>query len=90
MLKYKTQSGQNIFDLAVQLYGDTSKAVQIMNDNPGLSWNTDILPQTEILYTDESNVTAQFFSTKKIVIATSNPNELIGKGFDEGFNIGFN
>jgi hypothetical protein len=93
MAKYTTTSGQTIFDLSLQLYGDASSAVKIINDNPALgSISGTIPPGTVVEYTPREGFTvAQYFADNKATVNTGTGNPLQGSGFDLGFEInGFN
>nr|GFD52362.1 hypothetical protein [Tanacetum cinerariifolium] len=51
MAIYKVREGQNLFDLAVQLYGDAQSILQICVDNE-LSLTADIAGNDLITYDD--------------------------------------
>ena len=75
MNSYVIRQGQTIYDLALQLYGDRSKAVQLCIDNP------DVLPNLlarnyvgkTIKYTDPKNEITEYYQMFGIVIATQFP-----------------
>lgn len=93
MATYVTTNGQTIFDLSLQLYGDTSNAVKILSDNPALNSIAGVIPPgTVIEYTPRDGFTvAQYFEDKKTIVNTGTGNPLQGSGFDLGFQInGFN
>jgi phage tail protein X len=93
MSTYITIQGQTIWDLSIQLYGDSSNAIKIVSDNPGLDKVGKLIPPgTSIEYTAPTgNNTTLFFSNKQIDAATGTGNPLEGSGFDSGFEInGFN
>ena len=52
---YTTYEGQNIVDLALQLYGDPLMFFTLLDDNPHLSLEESIPAGTEITY-DESKI----------------------------------
>lgn len=89
MAEYRTESGQTIFDLSVQLYGNTSNAVKILQDNPTLAGFGKLIPGgTVVTFTPPAGFTvATFLSNKKRTANTGTGNPLQGSGFDEGFKI---
>ena len=91
MSTYNTRTGQNIFDLALQTYGDLTKTVQLFNDNNAIqSLNNEIPSGIEINFTEEQNEIRQYLIDKNFDISTSDALQTPGKGFDSGFDIGFN
>jgi hypothetical protein len=80
-------SGQTVFDLSILLYGNSSNAVKIIQDNPALQNVTrQITPGTVISYTATlGNKTVDYFTDKKITPDTGQTNPLSGSGFDLGF-----
>lgn len=88
MAEYKTTSGQTIFDLSLQLYGDQSNIVKILAENTQLASLTGLIPPgTIIKYTPALGFTAsQFFSDKLITVSTGQQNPVQGSGFDLGFD----
>lgn len=52
---YATYEGQNIVDLALQLYGDPLMFFTLLDDNPHLSLEEIIPAGTEIMY-DEAKI----------------------------------
>jgi hypothetical protein len=56
MQVYKTRQGQNIYDVAVALYGSVEGLFDLMLNNPWLSFETELEGGTE-LYHDEAFVT---------------------------------
>ena len=93
MAKYTTTSGQTIFDLSVQLYGNGSNIVKILSENPALNGLTGLIPPgTVIEYTPVLGFTpSQYFADSTTTASTGQGNPLQGSGFDLGFEInGFN
>lgn len=89
MAKYTTTSGQTIWDLSLQLYGDSSSSVRIFDDNPLLNSITGLIPPgTVIEYTPRLGFSAsQFFTDSEITVNTGTGNPLQGSGFDLGFKL---
>jgi len=89
MAEYTTESGQTIFDLSVQLYGNASNAVKLLSDNPTLQGFGKLIPGgTVVTYTPPLGFTVStFLSNKKKTANTGTGNPLQGSGFDEGFTI---
>jgi hypothetical protein len=89
MSTYITIQGQTIWDLSIQLYGDASNAVKLVNDNTTLSNIGKLIPPgTSIEYTPPvGNTITTFFSNKQTDPVTGTGNPLQGSGFDEGFTI---
>lgn len=91
MLIYKTLDAQNIFDIALQLYGDVSKAVQIMQDNPNINSITEDFPGgTRVKYSSLRNSIRVYYQNNNITVATNDAGETAGKAFDDSFNQDFN
>ena len=86
MAEFITTSDQTIFDLSIQLYGDSSHAVQILKDNPAIGSVTDnIVAGSVIFYSDSvGNAVVNFFRTN-VTTGTGNPET--GRGFDLGFDL---
>ena len=49
---YSTFEGQNIVDIALQLYGDPLAFFILLDDNPGLSLDQEIPAGTEVVYNE--------------------------------------
>lgn len=52
MGRYKVLSGQNLYDVALHLYGSIEGVVDLLIDNPELSFDTTLAAGRELLYTD--------------------------------------
>ncbi|WP_045113336.1 hypothetical protein [Microscilla marina] len=50
MQVYTTYEGQNIIDLALQLYGNPQTFFMLLDDNPTLSLDQEIAAGTEVRY----------------------------------------
>ena len=89
MSTYITIQSQTIWDLSIQLYGNTSNAVKIINDNPGLSNIGKLIPPgTVIEFTAPTgNTITTFLSNRQRDTVTGTGNPLQGSGFTEGFTI---
>ena len=70
MLIYKSIEGQNVFDLALQLYGNIQDSAKILVDNPSLNIDQSVPRSTEIRYEDQQNEFKTFLTNKKINLAT--------------------
>jgi len=93
MATYTTTSGQTLFDLSVQLYGNSSSVIKLLVDNTALAGIGKLVPAgSEIEYTPPEGFTvAQFLTDKRRTVNTGNNNPLQGSGFDLGFTLnGFN
>jgi hypothetical protein len=89
---YTIREGQTLFDIALQLYGDATKAIEICKLNPDVVPNllsTNIKGLT-IEYEEQSNEVARYFATNNITISTKYPltSSSVG-GFSAGFGPGF-
>lgn len=80
---YVIRQGQTIMDLALQLYGDRSKALQLCIDNPIVLPN--LLARNyvgkKILYTDPKNEITEYYKTYGVVIATQFPESETGGAY---------
>ena len=86
MLTYKTVGGQNIFDVALQTYGNIQYVVKLLQDNPALDINEEIGIGTLIQYEDQVNQLKTFVTNKGINIATNDGANQNGDAFDESFD----
>lgn len=87
----KITQGQTLFDLALQYYGDVSKAVDIvkLNSNiPNLLYNG--LTGLTIQVDEQNNDVVNYYKSNNIKLTTRYPETTGGKGFDSGFDLGFN
>ena len=93
MSTYTTIQSQTIWDLSLQLYGDTSNVVKLISENPTLSSVGKLIPPgTVIEYTKPvGNTITTFFSNRQTDPVTGTGNPLQGSGFDNGHEInGYN
>jgi phage tail protein X len=89
MATYTTVLGQNIYDLSVLLYGNTTNIVKLVQDNPGLDRVSKNIPAgTVITYDAQSgNDVVDFFSNKEVSPVTGDRDLGAGGGFDSGFDL---
>lgn len=89
MSQYTTIQSQTIWDLSIKLYGVSSKAVQIINENPALDYIGKLIPPgTVIEFTAPvGNTITTFFSNRNTDPVTGTGNPLQGSGFTTGFTI---
>lgn len=52
MGNYRVITGQNIYDVALHLYGSIDGIVDLLINNPGLSLETELRTGQELTYTD--------------------------------------
>nr|DAE30253.1 MAG TPA: hypothetical protein [virus sp. ct5rm7] len=52
MGKYRVIAGQNLYDVALHLYGSIEGVVDLLINNPGLSFDTMLCAGRELIYTD--------------------------------------
>ena len=91
VIQIKITEGQTLFDIALQYYGDVSKAVDIikLNSNiPNLLFNG--LNGLTISVDEQNNDVVNYYKTNNIKITTRFPEITGGKGFDTGFDSGYN
>lgn len=90
MSTYKSRNGQNIFDLALQTYGDVSRVVELFQDNDSIQdLHDDIIPGLDINFKEDQNAVRQYLIDNGIDVSTNDTNKVSGRGFDEGFDEGF-
>jgi hypothetical protein len=69
---YTAKSGQSVFDLAIQLYGDISQAIKILSENNGIeSINSNSLANLSIRYVEQDNFTVKHFRSSNTLISTN-------------------
>lgn len=56
MGKYKVTAGQNIYDIAMHVYGSMEGIVDLLINNPGLSLDDDLKSGDELDYTDDFTI----------------------------------
>ena len=86
MLTYNTVGGQNIFDIALQTYGNIQYVVKILIDNPAIDFNQEIPSGTQIKYDDQENEFRTFVTNKGINVATNDGATQAGKAFGDSFD----
>lgn len=63
MGQYKTSIGQNIYDIALHIYGSLDGLTDLLINNPSLSLSLPIKPDTLLTYTDNLFVNSNVVST---------------------------
>ena len=53
MGSYRITAGQNLYDVALHLYGSIEGVVDLLINNPGLSFSTTLAAGQELVYTDD-------------------------------------
>lgn len=86
---FTTQEGQSVFDIALQVYGDESKALKIAIDN-NLDFNTNITGGIDVYFDDQINVLTDHLVNTDITISTDEAADESGKAFGDSFNSSFN
>jgi hypothetical protein len=90
---YLIREGQTLFDLALQLYGDPTKAIELCKLNPDTIPNLLVnnLRGLTINYEEQSNDVVKHYSTNSININTRYPltTSTTTGGFSVGFGPGF-
>ena len=74
------REGQSIFDLALQLYGDVSKVIDLCKLNPDTLPNVLVnnIAGLTINYEAQDNVTTNFYATNQITLSTKKPEFITG------------
>ena len=71
-MTYTVKQGQNLLDIAIQMYGDVSKVFDLAKDN-GLDIGTNLTAGTELII-DETKTTkpkiVKYFKDNQIILAT--------------------
>jgi hypothetical protein len=71
---YEAKDGQNIFDLALQLYGDIEKTIKIISENNGLeSINSDSFPNLDFRYERQSDFLTKYLRVNGLHFNTGKP-----------------
>ena len=86
---YKARDGQTIFDLSMQLYGNLTSALRIVQDNLTIleNLNSPIVAGMEINFTKQNIPLTNLL--ENVAISTTYP-QIIGTGaFSNGFSDGF-
>ena len=88
----KIREGQSLIDLALQLYGDATKIVDLCKLNPTTipNVNTNNITGLTINYEVTSNEVSDYFLTNKVYLNSRYPETISGGGFSSGFSSGFN
>ncbi len=80
-IDYPAQSGQSIYDIAIQVYGSAEGAILLLKDNPHISLNSDlngtILKVRQELTPNIPDIaTAKWFRTQQVIVNNAdNPND---------------
>jgi hypothetical protein len=88
MKTIKVQDGQNIFDIALQYYGDVSAIVRVAQDN-GISITQNLTAGQELKIGEPTNkIVQKYFEDRKIVINTDTKPALgdFNQDFSQDFN----
>ena len=91
LITVKITEGQTLFDVALRYYGDVSKAIDIIKLNtniPNLLFNG--LNGLTISVDEQNNDVVNYYKSNNIKITTRFPEITGGKGFDSGYDNGFN
>jgi len=82
-------NNQSIFDIAIQVYGDVSKAYQVVNDN-GLQniMQFDITGLT-MSYQQQNTLITNYFATNNTKISSLYPIITTNRQFDNSFSSSF-
>lgn len=82
--------GQTIFDLALQLYGDVSKAYDLIALNSNISnIISNDLEGLVIRFEDTKNEVTEFYKNNSIVLSNRYPEFTTGESFDDSFDDSF-
>ncbi len=89
MASYTIKQGQSIFDLALQLYGDSSKAIELIKLNPDTisSLLERKLTGKVIEYEVQNNDVAKLFKNK--ILTTQYPETNNGASYSSAFSSEF-
>ena len=69
--QFTAKSGQSVFDLAIQLYGDISQAIKILSENNGIAnINSNNLANLSISYTEQDKFLTKHLKTSNLIINT--------------------
>lgn len=83
--------GQTLFDLALQYYGDASKAIDIVKANPSItSLLYNGLSGLSITVDQQNNDIVNYYVNNNINIATRYPEITSGGAFSDAFSDAFN
>ena len=91
MANYTIVEGQTIFDVALQLYGDCTKAYQIVQDNPVLIpslLERNLIGKT-IVYTEQTNFIANHYKTNGTIITNEYPRFNTLSAYSSAFSSSF-
>lgn len=92
MATYTIKSGQTIYDVAIQLYGDAGKTPQLVSDNLSVLNNglmTTNLVGVIVSYTDPNTSITNYFRTNNIIITSGTTTILTNRAFNDAFNQAF-
>lgn len=73
MGKYKVIQGQNIYDVALHIYGSVEGVTDLMVSNETLSFDTDLKAGDELIYTDDYRINEEvtaYYETHGIIPAS--------------------
>ena len=87
MQEYRVTSGQSLFDVSIQLYGDSSHVLDIINNNPQLflTINSNLESNSIIKYNDQNNTITNYFATNNLKLVTSDPKTIEGASYNNDY-----
>lgn len=86
MLTYKVKSGQSLYDVSIQLYGDTSHILDLVKLNPTLDINSGLVANQVIYYEKQNTVLTNYLATNSLNLATREPRTVAGEDYNEDYN----
>ena len=85
MSEYRIKSGQSLYDVSVQLYGDTSHVLDILTLNPTLTTNSNLEANTLINYDKQNTTLTNYLNTNTLNLATTEPRTVAGEDYGDDY-----
>ena len=86
MKEYRVKSGQSLYDISIQLYGDTSHVLDILKLNENLDLNTNLVANSILYYEKQNTTLVNYLSTNSLNLATSEPKTVTGGDYSNDYN----
>jgi hypothetical protein len=90
MNEYRVKSGQSLYDVSVQLYGDTSHVVDLLKLNTDLTVNSNLQANQVLKYENQNTVLTNYLATNSLNLATSTPKIIDGEDYNDDYNEDYN
>ena len=89
MEEYRVKSGQSLYDVSIQLYGNTEFVLELVQNNPTLleeGVNSNLSSNTILLYDKQNTTLTNFLSVNTLNLATTEPRTIPGASYSNDYS----